>query len=72
VAWLSVNAAAASTAHAAGWCFLAGTVLFSGSLYVLAITGSRPLAMITPIGGMLFLAGWVLLTVAGIRLRSGS
>jgi uncharacterized membrane protein YgdD (TMEM256/DUF423 family) len=44
----------------AGWCFVAGIVVFSGSLYVLALTGEKRLGMITPIGGVLFLAGWVL------------
>ena len=44
----------------AGWCFLAGIVVFSGSLYLLALTGERRLGMITPIGGVLFLAGWAL------------
>jgi len=45
----------------AGWCFVAGIVLFSGSLYALAVTGIRPLGAITPLGGVCFLAGWVLL-----------
>jgi uncharacterized membrane protein YgdD (TMEM256/DUF423 family) len=71
VAWLSASGAS-TAAHAAGWCFLAGTVLFSGSLYALALTGSRPVAMITPVGGLLFLVGWALLIAAGARLRSGS
>ena len=44
----------------AGWCFVAGIVVFSGSLYVLALTGEKRLGMITPIGGLLFLAGWVI------------
>lgn len=48
----------------AGCLFLAGTVLFSGSLYALSLTGVRALGAITPIGGALFLAGW-LLAVAG-------
>lgn len=39
-------------------CFLAGVLVFSGSLYVLALTGQRWLGAITPIGGLLFLAGW--------------
>jgi uncharacterized membrane protein YgdD (TMEM256/DUF423 family) len=43
------------------WCLLAGIVLFCGSLYVLALTGNRALGMITPLGGLLFIAGWVLL-----------
>lgn len=42
----------------AGWCFAGGIVLFSGSLYLLALTGERRLGMITPLGGLLFLAGW--------------
>ena len=44
----------------AGWCFLGGIVIFSGSLYLLALTGERRLGAITPIGGLLFLAGWLL------------
>jgi uncharacterized membrane protein YgdD (TMEM256/DUF423 family) len=44
----------------AGWCFLGGIVVFSGSLYLLALTGERRLGMITPLGGLLFLVGWVL------------
>jgi len=43
----------------AGWLFLAGTVLFSGSLYLLALTGTRWLGAITPLGGLCFLAGWL-------------
>lgn len=46
----------------AGWLFVAGTVLFSGSLYALALTGARWLGAITPLGGIAFLVGWVLLT----------
>jgi uncharacterized membrane protein YgdD (TMEM256/DUF423 family) len=42
----------------AGMCFAAGIVLFSGSLYALTLTGVRALGAITPIGGLLFLAGW--------------
>jgi len=46
-----------------GWSFLFGIILFSGSLYILAITGIKPLGMITPIGGVLFIFGWVLLVL---------
>ena len=46
---------------ASGWLFVAGTVLFSGSLYLLAVTGVRGLGAITPIGGLAFLAGWLCL-----------
>src|SRR5436190_18975387 len=50
----------------AGWCFVAGIVLFSGSLYLLAVTGVTVLGAITPIGGLLFLIGWALLAFAAI------
>ena len=44
-----------------GWSFVFGIILFSGSLYILAITGIKSLGMITPIGGILFIIGWVFL-----------
>jgi|SRR6266850_643008 len=46
---------------ASGWCFVTGTVVFSGSLYLLALTGTRWMGAITPFGGLLFIAGWLLL-----------
>jgi uncharacterized membrane protein YgdD (TMEM256/DUF423 family) len=49
---------------AAGWLFIAGTVLFSGSLYALALTGVRALGAITPLGGVCFLAGWACMAYA--------
>ncbi|HLI48424.1 MAG TPA: DUF423 domain-containing protein [Chthonomonas sp.] len=48
----------------AGWLFVVGIVLFSGSLYVLAISGLRVLGAITPFGGLCFLSGWLCLAVA--------
>ena len=51
----------------AGWLFLAGTVLFSGSLYLLALTGVRWLGAITPMGGLAWLAGWICLAVGATR-----
>lgn len=48
----------------AGWLLFSGIVLFSGSLYLLVLSGIRPLGMVTPIGGIAFLLGWVLLAVA--------
>ena len=54
-------------AAAAGWCFIVGVIVFSGSLYALAVTDRRKLGAITPIGGVLFLLGWALLVVAAIR-----
>jgi uncharacterized membrane protein YgdD (TMEM256/DUF423 family) len=50
-----------SAVTTAGWLFVAGTLIFSGSLYVLSVTGQRWLGSITPIGGAAFLAGWLAL-----------
>ncbi|OYV75177.1 MAG: hypothetical protein B7Z66_13920 [Chromatiales bacterium 21-64-14] len=47
----------------AGWLMLVGIVLFSGSLYLLAVTGTRWLGAITPLGGLAFIAGWLLLAI---------
>ncbi|MCU7828430.1 MAG: DUF423 domain-containing protein [Candidatus Thiodiazotropha sp. (ex Myrtea sp. 'scaly one' KF741663)] len=52
----------------AGWLFLIGILLFSGSLYLLTLTGQRGLGMVTPFGGMAFLAGWFALALAAWRL----
>jgi uncharacterized membrane protein YgdD (TMEM256/DUF423 family) len=49
--------------NAAAWLFVAGTVLFSGSLYVLSLSGVTWLGAITPLGGLAFLVGWVALAV---------
>ncbi|MEK3916891.1 DUF423 domain-containing protein [Paenibacillus sp. FSL H7-0331] len=53
--------------HTAGWFLFAGIILFSGSLYVLSITGIKKLGAITPIGGLAFIVGWLLLIVAIIQ-----
>lgn len=58
---LAMALAAFVAARGAASFFLAGIVLFSGSLYVLALTGSHVAALITPIGGLCLIAGWVLL-----------
>ena len=50
-----------------GWLMLAGIVLFSGSLYALALSGERWLGAITPIGGLGFLAAWVLFVAAVVK-----
>ena len=60
VAWASTRWEAAAI-RAAGWLFVAGILLFSGSLYVLTLTGIRALGAITPIGGVAFILGWLLL-----------
>jgi uncharacterized membrane protein YgdD (TMEM256/DUF423 family) len=51
----------------AGWLFVGGIVLFSGSLYALAFAGIKGLGAITPLGGLAFLAGWLALAVAAWR-----
>jgi uncharacterized membrane protein YgdD (TMEM256/DUF423 family) len=56
----------------AGWLFAAGVVLFSGSLYLLALTGTRWLGAVTPLGGVAFLAGWLALARAGWSEAAGS
>jgi uncharacterized membrane protein YgdD (TMEM256/DUF423 family) len=53
----------------AGWLFVAGTVLFSGSLYLLALTGVRALGAITPFGGLAFILGWLALACAAWSAR---
>src|SRR6187399_431193 len=53
--------------NTAGWLFVAGTLVFSGSLYAMTFTGVRALGAITPIGGVCFIAGWVCLVVAASR-----
>jgi uncharacterized membrane protein YgdD (TMEM256/DUF423 family) len=54
------------TLDVAGWCFLLGIVLFSGSLYVLTLTGDKYWGAVTPFGGVLFLVGWAALAAAGV------
>lgn len=51
-------------ATASGWLFVAGTVIFSGSLYAMTLSGARALGAITPIGGLAFIAGWIALAWA--------
>jgi len=66
VAW-AVSRWPESAAATAGWLFLAGVVLFSGSLYALTLTGVKKLGMITPIGGVLLIAGWCVLAWSAWR-----
>jgi len=58
-----------SPALAAGWCWMAGVVLFSGSLYWLALGGPKILGPITPLGGLAFLAGWALVAWSTMSAR---
>lgn len=66
---LLASRTASGAVTAAGWLFTAGIVVFSGSLYALALTGVRVLGAVTPLGGVCFLAGWIALALAGKGLR---
>lgn len=66
VAWATTRWPSA-TVNAAGWLFVLGTLLFSGSLYALSLSGMRVLGAVTPIGGSAFLAGWLCLGWAAWR-----
>lgn len=66
VAW-AVERFPGDAARWGGWLLLAGTVLFSGSLYLLTLTGVRWLGLVTPFGGVAFVVGWVLLAMAALR-----
>lgn len=62
VALFAINAAAGQAAlKVAGWAFIVGILVFSGSLYVLCLSGVRWLGAITPLGGTAFLVGWLAL-----------
>ncbi len=51
-----------------GWLFLLGTLIFSGSLYILALSGVKWLGAVTPLGGLAFIAGWACLAVASWKM----
>ena len=65
-AWVA-NRWPGSAAQAAGWLFAAGILVFSGSLYLLSITGTQWLGAVTPLGGIALLAGWLALAWAVAR-----
>lgn len=67
VAWASIHWSG-TLAVWAGYAFIAGVILFSGSLYILVLTNTSWLGAITPLGGVAFLAGWLLLAVAAWRV----
>lgn len=60
-----------AAATAAGFCFAGGVLFFSGSLYVMTLTGARVLGAITPFGGLLLLAGWASVLAAALGLAKG-
>jgi uncharacterized membrane protein YgdD (TMEM256/DUF423 family) len=65
-AWAAARPGSGAAAWA-GWLFVLGTVLFSGSLYALALSGVRALGAVTPLGGAAFIGGWIALAVAALR-----
>lgn len=65
-AGLLMQTRARKSLQAAAWCFLGGIVHFSGSLYMLTLTGQTKWGMIAPIGGTLFIVGWVLLAIGAL------
>ena len=69
VAWLATRSDS-SAVKAAAIAFVVGTVLFSGSLYAMTLTGMRSLGAVTPLGGLGFLVGWSCIIIAGFQLRS--
>ena len=66
---LSRAEAAQSSLVAAGYAFIVGVALFSGSLYALSLTGVKWLGAITPLGGVAFIVGWVCLFVAALSFK---
>ena len=66
VAWVYTRWPGTAVAFA-GWLFVAGIVVFSGSLYALVLTGQRWLGAITPLGGLCFLVAWALVAWAAFR-----
>lgn len=68
-AWLTARLPDSKEARIAGWLFVAGVLLFSGSLYIMAITNMPWLGLITPFGGLAFIGGWTLLAFAASKLK---
>lgn len=66
VAWASTRWES-GVVIAAGWAFVVGIVVFSGSLYTLVLTGQRWLGAVTPVGGVAFIVGWALLAWTALR-----
>ena len=64
---LAIHLPGSAPLRASGWLMAAGIVVFSGSLYALALTGVRMLGAVTPLGGLAFLAAWVLFAVAVLK-----
>ena len=67
LALLATPQLAGAWAKAAGWLFFTGVLVFSGSLYALALDAPRALGMITPVGGVALILGWIAFAIAAIR-----
>ena len=67
VATLMQNHSNSKLLYYAGWCMFGGIIVFSGSLYLLSISGTRWLGAITPLGGMSFLIAWALLAIFSLK-----
>ncbi len=66
---LSRSEVASTLLNAAGFAFIAGIVLFSGSLYALSLTGTKLLGAVAPVGGVAFLIGWACLALAASSFK---
>lgn len=55
--------------QAAGWLFIAGTVMFQGNLYLISLAGIRALQVLTPVGGICLMLGWIVLAVLSMRIK---
>ncbi len=69
IAWLASIEPGRTMIPIAGWSFIAGIILFCGTLYLIGATGSRALAGLAPIGGVAFLAGWAALAAVAWQMR---
>ena len=70
IAALAMRGPAAPRARIAAMLFLAGTLLFSGSLYLLTLTGLHAFAFITPVGGLALVAAWLAMAMAALKLET--
>jgi uncharacterized membrane protein YgdD (TMEM256/DUF423 family) len=68
VAFMADRLGGSSLIYWSGWAMFIGIVLFSGSLYVLSISGVKILGAITPLGGLAFIIGWLLLALAAYKM----
>lgn len=65
--WMKFSSSHSAWLEWSAWLFVAGVLLFSGSLYVLALTGIRWFGMVTPVGGLMFLLGWFSMIIAAVK-----